>query len=308
MTSSSALIILRCTCVLHIRNRAKGVEKLKLGYQTVRWGWGCAAEIFPQVLDEISAAGFRAFEANDGDVIPFLDDERGFSRMLSERKIQMVGIVASDIGSLLLSSSSRYFCLRRIKKLMRFASIVGCEKFVLGGPIHAAARQEINEKLYATYSKTLNKIGKECIDLNMNASYHPHIDSIGTTIAQLDKLLKLTDPSLMNLALDTGHFSVAGIDSLEVIKKYPNRIDLVHIKDVMGGKFVELGEGTDIDIPSIMKSLNVIGYKGWVIVEDEVLDMPPPLSIIGRTSRLPLETAKRSKKYIDRLMKSDIIV
>jgi len=287
---------------------AKDVEKLKLGYQTVRWGWGRPAKIFPQVLDEISEAGFRAFEANDGDVIPFLEDERGFSRMLSERKIQMIGIVASYIGPLLLSSLSRYFCLRRIKKLMRFASSVGCEKFVLGGPKHPAARQEINEKLYAKFSETLNKIGKDCIDLDMNASYHPHIDSIGTTITQLDKLLKLTDPDLMNLALDTGHFSVAGIDSVEVIKRYPNRIDLVHIKDVLGGKFVELGEGTDIDIPSIMKSLQFIGYEGWVIVEDEVLDTPPPLSLIGRTSRLPLETAKRSKKYMENLMKFDTIV
>ena len=280
---------------------------MKFGYQTVRWGWGRVANIFPQVLDEISEAGFAAIEANDVDVVPFLGDGRKFSEMLSERGIKLVGLDIFSLDSLLLGPLSRYASFHRIKKFMKFAASVECEKFVLGGPVSAVAREEVSEKIYAKLSKAWNRIGKECVDLHLEASFHPVVESIGTTPAQLNKLLELTDPDLINLTVDTGHLAIAGINPLEVIKNYPDRIVHVHLKDVKGGIFAELGEGTDINIPEVMKSLRLVGYDDWVIVEDEVIDNAPPLSILGRTTRLPLETAKRSKKYIENLMKSDFM-
>ena len=80
------------------------------------------------------------------------------------------------------------------------------------------------------------------------------------------------------------------------------RRSLFVVKDVKAGVFAELGEGTDMDIPAIMKSLQSTGYNGWLIAEDEVIDIPPPLSLIGQTTRSPMETANNSRKYLDALL------
>jgi inosose dehydratase len=283
------------------------MEKLKFGYHTVRWGCGRVAEIFPQVLDEISTAGFESIETDDVDVAPYLNNELVFSEMLSNREIHLAGLFTFYLEHLPSSMLDLYglYAARQIKKLMKFASTVGCEKIVLKGPVSSNAHRGVNEKECVKLSKVLTRIGKECRKLQMRASYHPVRGSIGVTIEQIEKLLEMVDPELLNLTLATGHLSAAGLDPLEIIKAFGDRIDHVHLEDMKAGAFVELGEGTDIDILGVIKSLRSIGYAGWVIVEDAVVNnTDPPTRLFGRSKRLPIETARNSKRYIENLMKS----
>jgi len=281
------------------------MEKLKFGYHTIRWGCGRVAEIFPQVLDEISTAGFEAIETHDCDVVPYLNNERVFSEMLSNRGIHLVGLFTFYFEHLHSSMLGlyRFYNSRQIKKLMKFASTVGCEKIVLKGLVSSNAHIGVNE--IVKLSKVLTRIGKECRRLQIQASYHPVRGSIGVTLEQIEKLLEMVDPELLNLTLATGHLSVAGVDPLEIIEAFGDRIDYVHLEDMKAGTFVELGEGTDIDIPGVIKSLRSIGYDGWVIVEDAVVSNPhPSIDGFGRSERLAIETVRNSKKYIENLMKS----
>jgi inosose dehydratase len=273
---------------------------MRFGYQTVRWGWGHVADRVPAVLDELSAAGFEAAEVNEPDVVPYLQDPQAFAAMFSEHSVQFAGLVYLSLRPLVLSRWDPYraYAWRQINKYIDFAGEAGCEVFVLGGLLTASARKGVTDKEYRRVADMFTQLGARCKKLGMKASYHPMIGSIGCTVKQLQRVLGDTDPDLLNLTLDTGHLAAGGLDPEEVLRAFASRVDHVHLKDVKAGVFVELGEGTDYDVPGVMRALRSLAYRGWVIVEDEVLDSSPALSLIGRTDRTPLETARNSLRYV----------
>ena len=57
-----------------------------------------------------------------------------------------------------------------------------------------------------------------------------------------------------------------GGDALELIKKYRQRIEYVHLKDLKGSEFVPLGEG-DIPLKEIIRYLKEDGFSGDWLVE-----------------------------------------
>jgi sugar phosphate isomerase/epimerase len=252
-------------------------------------------------LSEISEAGFKAFDANDVDVIPFLQNKRGFFDILSEYDMHLVGIYCP--GQFIAKSLVDWFILnsymketRRFTGFAEFAASVGCERLVVGGG--HVRENGVREKDYVTLSKTLNTIGKVCNDLNLELTYHPTLKTIVETMDQIAKLCELTDPNLVHLTLETGHLHIAGVNLIELINTCGERIDHVHFKDVENGRFAELGKGA-IDFSMIMKSLKKIGYSDWVIVEDEINS--PDIRWAGSTTTTPLETAKNSKKFLETL-------
>jgi inosose dehydratase len=135
---------------------------------------------------------------------------------------------------------------------------------------------------------------------------HHHCGGYIETPAEIDMLLRLTDPSLVGMVIDTGHYAFGGGDPLAFIRKNYSRIWHVHFKDchpaiaqqsrregwdyftsVRNGIFCELGKG-QIDFPAIKTELQTQGYSGWIVVEQDVLP--------GMGS--PKESALRNRQYL----------
>lgn len=276
---------------------------MKFGYHTVRWGFQNVSRFFPRILNEISDAGFKAFETHDIDIVPFIENKKGFIDILSENEMHLVGvycpgqfITKSFIDWLILN-----FYLKEIKRFTQFAEFVasiGGEKLIVGGTVGMLGT---TQKHYITLGNKLNAIGRVCNNLNLKLTYHPHLKTLVANREQVDSLCRLTDPDLVNFTLETGHLYIAGVNLGELINTYSKRINHVHFKDVKDGKFADLGEGV-IDFLSLMKALKGVGYDGWVIVEDEVNS--PDLHWAGLSKKTPLQTAKNSKKYVEALSKT----
>jgi len=79
--------------------------------------------------------------------------------------------------------------------------------------------------------------------------------------------------------------AVAGGNSLEIARKYADRLVAVHLKDYVitnpeitgetrwpeRGHFCALGKGNiGLDNAAVMKILRASGYDGWVFVEQDV--------------------------------------
>lgn len=62
--------------------------------------------------------------------------------------------------------------------------------------------------------------------------FHPHADSHVDTQPHVERFLEMTDPDHVQLCLDTGHISYCGGDNLDLIRKYPERIGYLHLKQV----------------------------------------------------------------------------
>ena len=90
-----------------------------------------------------------------------------------------------------------------------------------------------------------------------------------------DILAENTTPDIL-LEIDTFWVEYAGANVVEYIKKYKNRLDLIHIKDMDGNRIsTEIGNGS-MDFSSIIKSAE---ETDWFIVEQEDFSIPMEKSI-----------------------------
>src|SRR4029453_146984 len=62
------------------------------------------------------------------------------------------------------------------------------------------------------------------------AVFHPHADSYVGTQPQIERFLADTDPASVNLCLDTGHVAYYDGDNVELIRRYPDLIGCLHLK------------------------------------------------------------------------------
>ena len=143
-------------------------------------------------------------------------------------------------------------------------------------------------------------------ETGLRTAFHHHCAGYVETPAEIEKLMSLTDPSLLGLVFDCGHYRFGGGDPVEGLRKYGKRVWHFHFKDhqpdvhregnekgwdyfqnVSGGVFCELGKG-DVDFPTLMGILKEIGFNGWGVVEQDVLPG------MGK----PKESARRNREYI----------
>ncbi|MEV6328460.1 sugar phosphate isomerase/epimerase [Streptomyces sp. NPDC051909] len=61
---------------------------------------------------------------------------------------------------------------------------------------------------------------------------HPHADTHLDSEENVTRLLDATDPDLVALCLDTGHYAYCGGDSVKLIETYGERIGYLHLKQV----------------------------------------------------------------------------
>jgi len=159
-------------------------------------------------------------------------------------------------------------------------------------------------KIFADGTHRIAQVVKE--QTGLRTVFHHHCGGFVETPEEIDKLMRLTDPDLIGLCLDTGHYQYGGGDPLAAIKKYSDRIWHLHFKDchpevaararaeawayfeaVRQGVFCELGQGA-VDFPMIETELKNNGYDGWIVVEQDVLP--------GMGS--PKDSAKRNRDYL----------
>lgn len=130
--------------------------------------------------------------------------------------------------------------------------------------------------------EVFNKAGKQLADAGISLLYHAHgyefrpYDGPGT---MYDYFMEHTDPRYVNIEMDVFWMRNPGQDPAALMRKYPNRIPVTHLKDRMIGSIdnlngrqdkernVVLGDG-DVNIAEVLKASKEIGVK-YHFIEDE---------------------------------------
>ncbi|MFE4607051.1 sugar phosphate isomerase/epimerase family protein [Streptomyces niveus] len=77
------------------------------------------------------------------------------------------------------------------------------------------------------------RLGREVLDrFALNIVVHPHADTHIDSEENVTRFLDATDPALVSLCLDTGHYAYCGGDSVKLIETYGERIGYLHLKQV----------------------------------------------------------------------------
>jgi len=132
----------------------------------------------------------------------------------------------------------------------------------------------------------------------LHVFYHLHgfefrRDETGRTL--LDRFLAETDPACVELQVDVFWVAQAGQDPVALLRRYPDRVKLLHLKDIRKGAvidentgghapkedFVALGDGT-VDWPDLFDAARQDGVT-WYILEDESANVIPQLKRSLRT-------------------------
>ena len=146
-------------------------------------------------------------------------------------------------------------------------------------------------------------------ETGLRTVFHAHCAGFIETRTEIDRLMGLTDPALLGLVFDTGHFAfgAGGCDGiLAALDRLAERIDYIHFKDfhpavgkrvcgqemdyfqAVGARvFCELGQGC-VDFPAVLAWLREHNYSGFITVEQDVL---PGMGA-------PKESAARNRAYL----------
>lgn len=142
-------------------------------------------------------------------------------------------------------------------------------------------------------------------------AFHHHCAGYVETPEEIAHFLDMTDPDLLGLVFDTGHYlygsgSIDGQVVQDGLNRFGERILHVHFKDcqphiaqqaraegwdyftaVQHGVFCELGLGS-VPFGAVAEWQRTHGYRGWIVVEQDILP--------GMGS--PKASAQRNRAYL----------
>jgi inosose dehydratase len=157
---------------------------------------------------------------------------------------------------------------------------------------------------HARHGKQVTELGRRiAAEYGLKTQFHPHADGHVDSQETVERFLAETDGDYVNLCLDTGHISYCGGDNLELIRKYPERIGYVHLKQVDPAVLAKVeadGVGFDEavrrgvmcepplglpDLPPVLDALAGLDADLFAIVEQDLYPCLPevPLPIAERT-------------------------
>ncbi len=273
---------------------------------------------YAQMLDELAAAGFVGTELGDLGYMP--SDPDKLREELHKRGLEPVG---SWVTVRLYDEAYHEEGVERAVRVAKLLAEVGGSHCTVNiGDDHSTVQARfyntgriqvehgLDEAGWQTYVKGIHRVANAVrAETGLRTALHPHGSTFVETPAEIDEFLRRTDPEKVGIVFDTGHYMLGGGDPVEGVKKYGERIQLMHFKDfnpavveqakengwnykemIGAGVFCELGTGA-VDFPKVLETLHEVGYDGWIVVEQDVLP--------GMGS--PAENAERNRAYLGRI-------
>ena len=272
-----------------------------------------------QVLDEMHAIGYTGTELGDWGFMP--TDPKQLRPELVSRELTLLGaFVAVALADPETHTAGEASALQHARLL---ADVAGDTPFIVLSDDNATTERRtqyagriqpehgLTPAQWDTFVQGVHRIAQSVKnETGLRTAFHHHCAGYIETALEIDTLMQRTDPDLIGLCFDTGHYRFGGGDPLEAFTQHADRIWHVHFKDchpdiaarsrrdewdyftsVGKGVFCELGNG-DVDFPAFLAELRNRNYDGWIVVEQDVLP--------GMGS--PYESAERNLQYLNSIL------
>ena len=289
----------------------EGLEGERIGYQ--------------RMLDELAETGYTGTELGDWGFMP--TDPAALRMELEQRGLTMLGAfvpVALKDPSAHADGEARAVEVARLlaavtgtggsehKPFIVLADANGTDPIRTQNAGHIAPEMGLSDAEWRIFAQGAERIARTVLaESGLHTVFHHHCAGYVETPDEIAHFLELPDPSLLGLAFDTGHYAYGSGTSgpecvQEGLSRFADRIWYVHFKDcqpeianqartegwdyfeaVRRGVFCELGQGC-VDFPAVIASLHSRGYRGWIVVEQDVL---PGMGA-------PRESAQRNRGYL----------
>ena len=258
----------------------------------------------PTVLDEIARLGFDGCQSGVG--FPVGDELRADLR---RRRLRLAEVYAAiptrtdgPLDGALEAARDRLAILRGAGgEVLVAAADLAPERESRAGRADDPSTPRLTDDGLRALADLLHTLARETRTAAARLAFHPHAGTFVETPDEVARLAGVTDPDLVGICLDVGHYLVSG-DPVAAIVGLGRRVSHVHLKDVapeplerlrsgrlsgfleaLGERlFTELGAGV-LDLDGVLDALAGIDYDGWLMVEQDTTWRPPSESAaIGR--------------------------
>lgn len=260
-----------------------------------------------QLLDAMAASGYAGAEYGDG----YPTEPAALRAALASRNLALCGAYR---WVHLTDSAQFQQELAALEPILDLLAAVDChnlivadamtpERIQLAGHVPADGSAGLTSGEWRTLADHLAQVSSLAARRQIRTHYHNHVGTHVETPAEVAHLLSLL-PSGVDLCFDTGHYAFGGGDPVAFANEHARQIGYLHLKDVNPDVlvqvraerlsfldalrryiFCDLGHGM-VAIPSILCSLDDVGYQGWIVVEQDTCPGDPT------------ETAIRNREYL----------
>ena len=288
------------------------------GLKGERVGWA-------QMLNELVDTGYVGTELGDWGFMP--TEPGALTSALGQRGVTMVGAFVPvalkyperhDAG---VAEALRYARLlaavaetgpRAWSPVIVLADQNGTEPARTANAGRVTADMGLTDAQWRVFATGAEKVARAVkTETGLRTVFHHHCAGYVETPGEIARLLSMTDPALLGLVFDTGHYvygtgTADGTPVTEGLDRFGDRIWHMHFKDcqpqvaarawaegwdyfgaVQHGIFCELGQG-QVDFAGVTAWMQRRAFSGWIVVEQDVL---PGMGA-------PEASARRNRDYL----------
>ncbi len=277
-----------------------------------------------RMLDELTGAGYAGTELGDLGYMP--TDPVRLRAELDRRGLVMLGgfegiplrrpSVVGERRERLLAVAGHLAALSVPERAGRAPYFILADE--TRGDAHrtavagrVTASDALRPEEFAVFARNASEVARLVAgETGLKTLYHHHCAAFVETPDEIERFLDATEPGLVDLVFDTGHYTYGtgssdvpasggaadvelrgakGEQALAGLERFWGRVPYVHLKDcspqvaararaegwdytkaIGEGVFCELGEGS-VDLAGILAFLRARGYDDWLTVEQDVL-------------------------------------
>ena len=259
-----------------VRER-NAVGEIRLSCFAAPWG----GEGTIQAITDVAECGFEGLEFPSDVVRRFEDRLHVFEEILDTAQLKLSGLLQRVN---LLDKDKADEQVEKAANSARFAGAVGKGNLIIcqADPYSGT----VSDDDWLTVGAIVEEIGCRCQDFGINLCFMPRARHFGDSDKDLKRLLSITNPEVVHLAIDTAELALAGMDAGKVVKAHKDRLKSVRFRDVSGakrradvtssrpGSAPQFGRGA-VDFEAVSKALLDIKYDGWITVDIAGETAPP---------------------------------
>jgi inosose dehydratase len=292
----------------------QGTSRIRVGSAPDSWGVWFADDPqqvpWRQFLDEVSACGYEWIELGPYGYLP-----TDPARLADELGTRGLKVTAGTVFEHLHRPDSWDAVWGQVKDVAALTAAMGGTHVVV---IPEMFRDEktgadleprtLSPEAWRAKTTGVERLGRAVQEeFGLSIAFHPHAESHVGYQADIERFLADTDGALVPLCLDTGHVSYYRGDNLDLIRRYPDRIGYLHLKqvdpavidrvlaeDIVWPEAVKAGAMTEPphgvpDYPPLLAAIEELGLDVFAIVEHDLYPCPPDM---------PRPIAERTHRYI----------
>lgn len=245
------------------------------------WPWGInTRQEMETAAREIREIGYVSYESIKSSIYAYEWDLAAYKEMLDR-----FGITPVSFYYHLPAFGDEASVFENLDRELDFISKLGVERLCLQATSGRPDVMDDEKKRFET--ELIEKFARLTKEFGITTNLHNHHNTWVMYEDEIDYVFANVDPSILSYAPDTAHLVAGECDPVKVIRKYADRVNFIHLKDIKSAKinsegvagygvevykdFCELGQGC-VDFRQVFDILKSVNYTGPLCAE---LDIAP---------------------------------